>query len=777
MKRRHLLQLAGTTLTTLGLSTLQIKRQGLQYARTLAQPTHRKRALLVGINHYPRQSLFTNLKGCVKDVELQEQLLRHRFGFTDIETLVDEQATRDNILTTFEEFLIKPCQEDDVVVFHFSGHGRRVLDPDGDVAALIEGDENEPLNSSIVPADDESGRNRDKVVSDIMGRTLFLLTSALKTPNVTIVLDSCYAGGGIRGDTRVRSADPNDPNVLAFLRSEFEFRASQAELEYQDRWISQLNLTPKVVKQQRDIGIAKGIAIASARGNQKAVDASFDQFHAGAFTYFLTQYLWHEADSIEKVITNVTVNLNEQDFTQKPVGCLARVGCDSSQVLSQPQPAYFVDPRETDATPAEAVLLENKGSDRGTIWLGGSTPNSLNTYGIGAQFIPIGADGTRYEPVTVLRRNSLEAEVKLNQPLPVGTRLVEATRVILRNLKLRIGLDPSLEDLTDSIDQDIVSWDTGDRFELVRPQAADINGENQYTYGEGEIHYILSRLTPEYRDFLLHSNREALPESEQPDLPESDSIVLLSPGIESIVPGFAYDKNQPISSVISELKNRLLSLRNAKNLKQAINTRRTWPANNTERDIPSHVRGTGPVSEEQIVRNLLINITVRIRVFDGAECRDSGCYLDLSTDKVAIPLGVKFQFEISNHEADEVYLSITEVAPSGEITALLPINAWDETNIYPNHTRIVPEPHNVDLNGNSTEFYIDDKIKSKFLISVMKKAPVNPVSSRRDELATVILANLGGVDLSQRSANNAEKFSISMTDAATFTIPFEVVDS
>ncbi|MGB3616169.1 MAG: caspase family protein, partial [Elainellaceae cyanobacterium] len=228
MKRRHLLQAAGTMLATLGLSPLQLERQGLRYARTLAQPTRRKRALLVGINSYPQDSLFTNLKGCVKDVELQEQLLRHRFGFTDIETLLDGAATRDNILRTFEEFLIKPCQDDDVVVFHFSGHGRRVLDPDGEVRSLT-ADQQEQLNSTIVPADDDSLRSEDRVVSDIMGRTLFLLTSALKTPNVTVVLDSCYSGGGIRGDTRVRSA-------VSDLDG-FEFRASAAALDYQRTWL------------------------------------------------------------------------------------------------------------------------------------------------------------------------------------------------------------------------------------------------------------------------------------------------------------------------------------------------------------------------------------------------------------------------------------------------------------------------------------------------------------------------------------------------------------
>lgn len=98
--RRYFLQFAASTLATLGLSQIDIQRQGLRYARVLAQSTPRKLALLVGINEY-RQ--FTNLQGCVTDVDLQRELLVHRFGFnpTDIKVLSDtanNKATRENIL-------------------------------------------------------------------------------------------------------------------------------------------------------------------------------------------------------------------------------------------------------------------------------------------------------------------------------------------------------------------------------------------------------------------------------------------------------------------------------------------------------------------------------------------------------------------------------------------------------------------------------------------------------------------------------------------------------
>ena len=128
IKRRHFLQCSTATLASLGLNTLNLRRQVHRYGRALAQPTCRKRALLIGINDYAGQ--LRTLKGCVPDVDLQKELLMHRVGFieSDILTLKNEAATRNNILNAFRDHLINACGEGDVAVFHFSGHGRRVSD-------------------------------------------------------------------------------------------------------------------------------------------------------------------------------------------------------------------------------------------------------------------------------------------------------------------------------------------------------------------------------------------------------------------------------------------------------------------------------------------------------------------------------------------------------------------------------------------------------------------------------------------------------------------------
>ena len=116
--RRQFLQAGLTSL--IGWQFLTRDRVALaaeQYVSQLTTSTQRKRALLIGINQYDVQedsnsqnsvSGWLPLHGCVNDVELQRDLLIHRFGFApqDIVSLTDREATRKNIAETITEHLV-----------------------------------------------------------------------------------------------------------------------------------------------------------------------------------------------------------------------------------------------------------------------------------------------------------------------------------------------------------------------------------------------------------------------------------------------------------------------------------------------------------------------------------------------------------------------------------------------------------------------------------------------------------------------------------------------
>lgn len=95
-----------------------------------------KRALLIGIDKYQNLPHFspklhrdvTNLKGAVNDIiRIKEKLVSH-FGFSEeqIMTLTNVQATKANILSTIDNWLIKGTKPGDFVFFYFSGYGSQI---------------------------------------------------------------------------------------------------------------------------------------------------------------------------------------------------------------------------------------------------------------------------------------------------------------------------------------------------------------------------------------------------------------------------------------------------------------------------------------------------------------------------------------------------------------------------------------------------------------------------------------------------------------------------
>jgi Caspase domain len=151
--------------------------------------TRNRWALLIGINEYPKLGPDKYLKGCVNDVEAMSRTLEERFEFLKdhLTILRDGEATRAGILAAMNE-LAGRAGRDDIVVFHYSGHGSRMTDR--------EGDEADGMDETIVPYD--SGRkteNRDITDDEIYD---WLLDLTEVTPYVTLIFDCCHSGTIVR---------------------------------------------------------------------------------------------------------------------------------------------------------------------------------------------------------------------------------------------------------------------------------------------------------------------------------------------------------------------------------------------------------------------------------------------------------------------------------------------------------------------------------------------------------------------------------------------------
>lgn len=194
-------------------------------------------ALLVGIDKYHPESNISSLQGCVNDIKEVEAYLRNRIHqdgeWKLIEPnnqpwiLTNEQATRQAIISGFEQHLCQ-AESDDVVLFYYAGHGAQEKAPE--VFWSLEPDR---LNESIVCYD-----SRTTNVPDLADKELAYLISKVgqNNPHVLIILDCCHSGSGTRDlspnvkvrrapvDSRERSIDSyvfgNDKTVIEqFLNS------------------------------------------------------------------------------------------------------------------------------------------------------------------------------------------------------------------------------------------------------------------------------------------------------------------------------------------------------------------------------------------------------------------------------------------------------------------------------------------------------------------------------------------------------------------------------
>jgi hypothetical protein len=610
-KRRHFLQLAGSTLATLGISQFDLMQQNDRYARVLAQTTPRKLALLVGINQYPD----VPLRGCVTDTNLQQQLLIHRFGFNpkDILILTDEKATRQNILTAFEEHLIKQAKPGDVVVFHFSGHGTQVHDPDCDASdclttAFV------PFESSLWSKSSEQG----EAVPGIMGRTLFLLMHALQTENVTAVLDTCYSGGGTRGNLRIRSV----VNPASLTRGTPQTSAKNAEHDYQQQWLSRLNLSPEEFKQKRRQGVAKGVVIASTKRNQEAADDGFNGFFAGIFTYLMTQYLWQQlgSESFSSAIPNVARTTTRKSFTNQEPIFEIKPGTDNGQ-----QPLYFL---KKQTPPAEAVITQIEGN-RAQLWLGGIDPDSLEAFQAGAILSAVDSQGRQSGRVQIETRNGLRGEAKLLDAVQPGAFLQERSRAIPPNLTLKIGLDPSL----------------GGDASTVKQALSALKRVETFSLPAQEVHYILGRMTPTYRQQVQPPPGATLP--------EVGSLGLFSPALE-LVPNSFGASGETATGAIQRLHSKFNSLLAARIVKTVINT-------NSSR----------------------LNVVASMHLESGAQTLAKSIPLrgsnqpqpTLSSTSRKLPQNTPIQFQVTNNETSNLYVSVLTIDPTGDISVLFP-NQW-----------------------------------------------------------------------------------------------------
>ena len=427
LDRRTFLQQAALALVSVGVSETGLNLLSKNsrfagwlkpYVETLAQTTNRKLALLVGINDYSTKA---HLHGCVNDVELQKNLLIHRFGFLpqDIYTLTDRQATRENIEAAFIEHLKEQASGNDVVLFHFSGYGSQVVMSDGE------------LNNSLIPVDASIPNKGNPAANDLLVNTLTYLGRSLNTSNLITVLDTSFQTTEevLQGNFRLRSYDKKAQ------------RPSPEELAFQSQ--VQRNLPPKGVDKVFNPATNPGILLSAAQQNQVALEGTWNNFSAGLLTYALTRYLWQTTPKaeIQIALRQTASNVNIWSEKQQQPKIEGKIESQVAKSIATEKPAAgFVN--SVDAKGLFGIQL----TTLPFVLLDAYREESCFTVASIDSIEPIllqlrsreGIVG-KAQLVDSEKTHTVNKETLLNQPLR------EAIRVLPYNIGLKVALDSHLE--------------------------------------------------------------------------------------------------------------------------------------------------------------------------------------------------------------------------------------------------------------------------------------------------------------------------------------------
>jgi Caspase domain len=736
MKRRGFLQQVGSMLAALGLSEVGLGLLADHAGRVLAQPARRKLALLVGIDRYPETVYGAGgfpLTGCATDVQLQRELLIHRFGFQpgDILTLTNEQATRSQIETALITHLKAGTQGDDLVVFHFSGYGSRIPLSDGANS----------WQNSLVPVDGGLSTQESGIVKDLPAEILWQILRSLPTDRVLTVLDTSYLYPvrSLPGTFRIRSC-PNSP------LGQLPASAFPNPLQGDAYWHRQV----------------PGIVLSAASSEGWAMEAQWQGFSAGLFTYALTQQLWQTTDksSIQVSWQQAACQVKQwAENAQHPQLCrgmappCATEVTDGENLISSVLFDFL-------AVGSDGVVLGIDPSDRmARIWLAGLPAHIVESYGSNSLLAiapTTTADASPTPLLQVRTREGLTVKAQILAssdlaPPQAGQLVWEMVRVLPRHVNLTVALDGTLERI--------------ERVDATSALAA-LRNIAPVPVGEQSADCLFGRVQPSEPGIDAATTPRTV----------RGGYGLLSP-LREVIPGSVTDTEEAVKTAIGRLSPQLDRLRAAKLLRSI--------ANQGSSQLGMKATLTVVDPEERV---FLEKWTAR------ATGATPGSLLPISSqhdtgDLVTLPALSRIRYRLQNLGDRPLYFIIFGFDPDGRTSMYYPLAPDIEL-----HHRAVP-PGEMAIVPSSSEGWLIGRMRGMVTIQIVSstlpftatlaalEAARVPKSNRLEtianplDLARAIVEDLhqASLPMTQNLGLSKEVFALDVNNWATLSLMLEVV--
>jgi hypothetical protein len=411
-------------------------------------------------------------------------LLLTSFGFAreDVLVLLNEQATHEGIVAAFRKHLIQRAKPNAIVLFHYSGHGSRMPDPEKDPAKRTPSGK----LSTIVPVDSRTNGVFDISSSELRG----LLTELhAKTKNITFIMDSCHSGIGLKETALQRAVEEDtrqpppssapvvlERNTESFVSRDYALisacRDTEVAFEYASEGAPCGTLTHFLVKQLRSSGAGKS-----------TYRDIMDRVRAEVTGVYQLQHPQLEGANMENLIFTM------QTLTARPYVLVSPKGKDvvlaagrvQGVTLGSIYDIYSPQSKSFDATEKPIAQAEVTSVDFNQSIA--KLPNAVT--------IPVASRA-------VERRHNYEGrKLKVYFDTKNGRAVIDKVRAALKVTRSLVENDGNTPTFTDTFEE--ISEPTGARF-ILRETKESIVLEDA---GEGELSPPLSAGDPEAAQKIL----------------------------------------------------------------------------------------------------------------------------------------------------------------------------------------------------------------------------------------------------------------------------------
>ncbi len=183
-----------------------------------------KRALIIGIDTYSNG--VPKLNGPEFDAQnMRDFLLQYgKYKKGNIKLLVNNDATRNNILNQFD-ILFDISNKDDDILIYYSGHGSQMED--------LDNDEDDRLDETIVPVD--TVLKNKKYINMISDDEVREKISSIEAAEILFIIDSCHSGTmtrsmGFESNDLVSAGKTIYPelNISITLEESYQYRRKES---------------------------------------------------------------------------------------------------------------------------------------------------------------------------------------------------------------------------------------------------------------------------------------------------------------------------------------------------------------------------------------------------------------------------------------------------------------------------------------------------------------------------------------------------------------------